>query len=469
LIRQIEALLDASQGTPVPANELKLLRAQMAAMKAQYAYFSLQPDLGLAHCREALGMVHESWTYLRGVTMMFLSLNMQLKGESRAAERLLLEQYEAWGDKANIYALRLLLSLCFLYLNNADLDQVHQTARAMLSYSEVSGLGIMQGWAHFFLGFVLYQWNDLEAAEDHFDYLANHIFAIQALSAREGINGQAMIHHIKGELSEAAERLDYLSQIDLERMGAEANRTRSLRARFKLLDGDLETAARWADGFNAPPTHQLNYWLETPHLTQARIFLARNHPEDVNSAVHLLDQLADIAEKTHNTRSMIEIQALRALALNAQGKAKAALDALQRALDLARPGGFIRVFADLGPPMRKLLIDLVQTGRPAGTVSKILASFPESGPLENAGAPQSLVFNLSPRGSNPMVESLTTREREILIYLREPVSLKEIAGRLSLSYPTLKRHTANIYGKLGVNSRWDAVARANELGLLSFN
>jgi LuxR family maltose regulon positive regulatory protein len=190
-------------------------------------------------------------------------------------------------------------------------------------------------------------------------------------------------------------------------------------------------------------------------------------PEDLLRAHQVLDALADIAERTDNTRVKIEILAVRALAFEAQGNPAAALETLQQALDLARPGGLVRVFVDLGPNMLNMLKELVGTGYLADIIRRIIAAFPDhdSGSKLDESQPQS-IQRTSGEKSSILAESLTTREREILIYLREPTSLKEIAVKLSISYATIKRHTINIYGKLGVNSRWEAVNKATHLGLL---
>jgi LuxR family maltose regulon positive regulatory protein len=135
---------------------------------------------------------------------------------------------------------------------------------------------------------------------------------------------------------------------------------------------------------------------------------------------------------------------------------------LKQAVKLARPGGFIRVFADLGPPMQTMLLRLAYQGYATETVRCILAAFPEvrqKNEIRDTGS-QVLAANAG------LVEPLTSRELEILIWLRERLSNKEIAHLLGLSTLTVKRHTANLYGKLGVNRRWDAVISAEALGLL---
>jgi LuxR family maltose regulon positive regulatory protein len=142
---------------------------------------------------------------------------------------------------------------------------------------------------------------------------------------------------------------------------------------------------------------------------------------------------------------------LHSLALNAQGQGGRAQAELAQALRLARPEGFLRVFIDLGPPMQAMLISLPREGASAATIGNILAAFPKPGP-------QSQPVGVSTPPDLLRIETLAKREREILSLLREPIGIKEIAFRLGISYPNVKRHTINIYNKLNVHTRQDAIA-----------
>ena len=197
----------------------------------------------------------------------------------------------------------------------------------------------MKNWGDWFLGVVCYQRNELEAAAQHFTQIVENRYTAQISAYRDAVAGLALIHQIKGESSEAWQMVELISQFDLEQRGSEDERTRSLRARLMLLQGDLEGAGRWVDTFTDPPPDQALFWLEEPQVTRARILVARGADADLRLALQILDVLDEIAERTHNTRYKIEILALRALALDAQGETSAGDAALKQAVDLARLGG----------------------------------------------------------------------------------------------------------------------------------
>ena len=207
-------------------------------------------------------------------------------------------------------------------------------------------------------------------------------------------------------------------------------------------------------------------WLEEPQVTRARILIGRGTDADLQSALGLLDILEAITERTHNPRYLIRILVLRAMALEAQGENSQAEAALKKALALANLGGFIRVFVQQGGSMQALLRRLEQQGYSSASIRRILAAYPgaENNPLSRTGSVP-LEQPPSPARS-ALAEPLTPRELEILTLLRGLSSIKEIALKLNIAYATAKRHTINIYAKLGVSQRWDAVARAEELSIL---
>ena len=324
----------------------------------------------------------------------------------------------------------------------------------------------MENWGDWFPGMVHYQRNELEAANQYFTQIFKNRYTAQISPYRDAVAGLALLHQIRGKGSDAWQMVESISQFDLETRGSEDDRTRSLRARLQLLQGNPEGAGRWADTFTGPPPDQALMWLEEPQVTRARILLSRGKEADLISALKILDSLEEITNRTHNTRYKIEVLALRALALDAMGDTDEACAILKQALNLAQPGGFIRVFVDLGKPMQAILYRLEKQDQNDEFIQRILAAFPEDD-LSLARDKSAAQLRRQPSLNHlALAESLTPRELEVLNLLRGPLSIKEISLKLHISYATAKRHTINLYGKLGVNQRWEAVAKAEELNIL---
>lgn len=459
-LQQVETLLDSGTGTALSTDDVQLLRAQLLLMKAQRAYLGNQPSLVIQLCRQALALLPPAWTFGRGAAILFLGLSMQTSGQAAEVERLLLDEYENTSHKADIYALFILESLCYVYWQSGQLEQTRQLAQLLAQGAVSSGNMFIKGMADWFLGKVCYQQNELEEALRHFISIFDNPYVVQISVYRDAVAGLALIHQSQGESAEAWQMVESISRFDLEQTGAEDSRTRSLRARVQLRQGNLEGAGRWVDAITDPPPDSPFLLLEEPRLTRAHVLVARGTDADLQLALQILDVLNEIADRTHNVPHKIEILALRALALVARGESSTAVADLTQALALARPGGFIRLFVDLGKPMQAMLHWLVGQGYPAEPIQRILSAFPADNGAPPGGSPQ-------PSPETPgLTEPLTRREIEVLTLLRGPLSIKEIALNLNLSYGTVRRHTINIYGKLGVNGRMRAVVRAEELNIL---
>ena len=177
-------------------------------------------------------------------------------------------------------------------------------------------------------------------------------------------------------------------------------------------------------------------------------------------AMELLERLLKAAEEGGRMGSVSEILVLQALAHEAQGDSPAALVPLERALSLAEPEGYVRIFVDEGLPMARLLYEALSQGVESDYIRRLLAAFPVAESEQTTSSPM--------RGSkSELVEPLSERELEVLQLIAEGLTNQEVATRLYLSLHTVKVHARNIFTKLAVKNRAQAVARGRALGILS--
>jgi LuxR family maltose regulon positive regulatory protein len=170
--------------------------------------------------------------------------------------------------------------------------------------------------------------------------------------------------------------------------------------------------------------------------------------------MELLGRLRSAAEAGEWIGGLIETLVLETLGYRRLGNLPAARASLERALALAEPGGYVRMFVDAGEPMRLLLRE-VADGEPGRSAQRVLRAWGSPAPVAAVSTPAS-----------GLVEPLTPREVEILQLIAAGLRNQEIADQLYISLPTVKRHVANAYGKLDVTHRTEAIARANQLGIL---
>ena len=242
--------------------------------------------------------------------------------------------------------------------------------------------------------------------------------------------------------------------------------TQAFEAELALRQGRLSEASNWAERFQ-PKSFLPPFAFYTPQLTLVKILLAQDTTDSRRQAADLLDQLHDFLASIHYKKSLIEVLALQGLLHDTLGDASVAQEKIAKALALAEPGGFIRVFVDLGPQMADLLKRLHEQNVAVDHIEKLLAAFSydEQVPVQEISKSQaSLTLAASPQ---LLEDPLTNRELDVLELLTQRLSNKEIAEKLFVSSETVKGHLKNMYPKLQVSNRREAVEKAKALGILS--
>ena len=216
---------------------------------------------------------------------------------------------------------------------------------------------------------------------------------------------------------------------------------------------EVEDDAATATSTMFLPSHPRDF----EHLTLARVFIVQGK---LDEAFELLDWLHQTAGAAGRTRSVIEILMLKSLTWQTYGDTSHAVSALEEAISLAEPEGYIRLFADEGPMLSELLRRAYAGGISGDYVTKLMAACDKGSEwriqAKGAGAISALT----------LPEPISDRELEILNLIANGRSNRQAAERLVVATSTVKKHLENIYGKLGVHNRTQAVARARELNLL---
>jgi LuxR family transcriptional regulator, maltose regulon positive regulatory protein len=310
---------------------------------------------------------------------------------------------------------------------------------------------------------VAYQRNELDRA---LEYVTQGITLerqfIPGTSPAAGLVTLAWIRQATGDAAGAREAIGEAEHASPATAGV-LNPFPAQYARLLLAQGDAAAAAQWTAEVGLHAEDEPRYPREPGYLVLARVLLAQQRPAE---ALTLLDRLHAAAVAQDRLGSVIEAGALRALALAATGEEAAAVTALAEALTLACPLGYVRVFADEGPPMAALLTRLIKTQRagrapgiPLGCLARLKRAF-DPGPA--ASAPARAAAAAVPS----LVDPLTSRELEVLGLLATGKSNPAIAGQLVVTLDTVKKHVGHLLGKLGASNRTEAVARARDLGLI---
>ena len=265
-----------------------------------------------------------------------------------------------------------------------------------------------------------------------------------------------MIQQALGKPEEARAMLKTAMDFAVEMQSpAFTHLVQSFQAELAVMQGRGREYIQWAEQAYAQLQLGPIVSFYSPPLTIPKVLLAAGTPAGRTMAADCLQRLLEYAKSKRHTRVMIEVLALKALLHSASNDEEAALNALEESLDLAQPGGFLRLYVDLGPEMANLLRRLQNRKLFGEYIESILKAF--------GGASNSVSLS---KADEQQAEPLTVREAEILDLLARRYSNKEIAAELFISPTTVKRYSINLYKKLNVHDRRQAVEVARALGLI---
>jgi LuxR family maltose regulon positive regulatory protein len=404
----------------------------------------------MCHAEDAMAVLEPGDDLGHGAATALMGLARWRTGDvagAAAAYAETIRHFELVGYVADI--LGCAVTLADLLLAQGRLGDAERTYRDALDLAEGQPSSTVRGTPDIHVGLaeILNQRGDLDGASEHLrlaEELGDHL-GLPKHPHRRRI-AEAGVRQAEGDLTRALALLDEAEQVyDLD-FSPDARPLGAIRARVWIRQGRAELALRWAEASGLSVLDEPSYLREHEHVTLARALLARD--QDV---VDFLLRLLAAAEAGERFGSVLEISALLALARQRRGEPVAATTALARALELAEPEGYLRIFTDEGAAMETLLSVAARSGVTPTYVARLLGAGPTVPP---------------PLRGEALVDPLSEREVDVLRLLASELSGPEIARHLVVSLNTVRTHTKNIYAKLGVGTRRAAVRRAEDLGLL---
>jgi LuxR family maltose regulon positive regulatory protein len=456
-----EPPVDQSRSSTAISGEVATLRAAMAATRGDVVRMIDQAHL-------ALGRLPEHNVALRGLVTWSLGVALWLSDQVVAASQAFAEARALSQRADNINAVMMVSSdLAYMQVLQGQLHQAaHTYEQALQLATERFGWIPSMGQVHVGMGELLREWNDLEAATRHL--MQGIELDEQIGNVGKLLRGYLALGRVKQALGEREATFDMMQQAEqlaqkYRHLPQFVALAATSRARIALEQGNIEAAERWAQEDGPGVNEELSHLREPEYLTLVRVQLATGRTDE---AMKLLKRLQQAAETGGRRGSVIELLMLQALALQAQGNAAKAMITLTRALSLAEPEGYMRLFLDEGPRMAALLSTLLQAQQKGQ-----LAASPPVSPnylhrLRAAFGPPAVDRPPAEPSGGPLADPLSEREMAVLRLLVAGQSNQAIAEELVVTVGTVKAHLHHIYGKLNACSRIQAVARARELQLL---
>ncbi len=456
-----DAQAQAEEMVVVDEEEHRILPASVAAARAYRSLALGDAAATIAHAQQVLTLSEGDETHRwRRAALSLLGLTQWAGGDVVAANSAFIELRRnmlAGGYLQDAISLSYVLGEVQLALG--QLHEAEQIQLETLQLATANGEPFPPGTSDLYRGLagIKQERNELAAAE-------RSLQTAEALGRQEALTdwprrlaiSQALLHQAAGDSAGALSLLDEAQRQAVQNPLPEWRPVPALRARVWIRQGELGKAAAWARENGVSAQSELSYLREFDHMTLARLLIeqARQGAEGAAlEAVDLLSRLLAAAETAGRLGIVIEILLLQAMAWETLGETVAALDALERAMTLAEPEAYVRLFVDEGLPMARLLRLATGRGSHANYANALLAAF-------NLDEPAGAALD------QPLVDPLSERELEVLALIIAGLKNQEIADELVISLNTVLYHTKNIYGKLGVNKRALAIARAQELNLI---
>ncbi|MDX2476997.1 MAG: LuxR C-terminal-related transcriptional regulator [Gammaproteobacteria bacterium] len=452
--------------TALDMHEVGPMKAEVAAIRGQLTYWTLEPSHGMALVEQALRDSPDGHECTRSTAIFDSGALSQMLGKAKQGERLIWDKidddrYTQPGARA-----RIMLTLCLIYWPEMEERKLRQAASRLLQFSLERELLWSLSFSRYFLGLIHYERNELNEAVVHFETIVDNPYRYPIQNVVHCSILLSLCYQVLGLPDQARKIADSISKLTFERGNQMfIGLTDAFQADLDLRQGRTAQADQWADAFVVPAPHALHRFFNT-EFTYIRIMLNRNTISSLKTVAEQLDVMLELTTTTHHRRLMIDVLGMKALLADGLGHESSAFETLIEALVLAEAGEIICPFLDLGQPMQGLLQRLVKGESDLKFARLILDVFSNQKTAMGQGSIDNQNLHGLLETNQTLAEPLTNREIEILLILAKGLSNHVIADKLFISPETVKRHLYNIYQKLDVKNRQQAAVKASSLGLL---
>jgi len=449
----------------IDSSQNKDLLGEYYSMYACLSYKEGDMKESFRYSNKSLDLLHVNTVYLRDFARAYMTFSLNATGQSEDAVEKLNESLRTLSSsqiKSRVYQL---VTLSMLYTLQGNLNKAMKVAKKYDPICKENKLWVSYIYALYFQGTINYQWNELSKVTSILNVAEKYRYKGRIFWVLNCMFTRILTFHAQKntyELALAMQNMrDFAHDLDINTIQQLVN---AFEVELKLLQNNLDAALELSEHVNfdaIPPS----YHFYNPQFTYIKLLISIGSLEKITEAENRLNKLHKMGYLTNNSNFLLQAICLQSVLYKVKGDENLALKKLKEVITLAEPGGYIRIFLDLGGQMQEMIESLKKTRPEDVYLGKIAYAFKQE---------EKMMYNLQQKKNTTLqtprmnaIDKITKREINLLRLVADGYQNKEIADKLFLSSGTVKTYLYRIYQKLNVNNRTSALARATELGYLT--
>ena len=441
----------------MPAKDREPLSLELDVLDCPLGYVSMDSANTAKWADAAISNLPPDREYVRSTALMYRAGAYQINGDIAGAEDLIQRHITSREFQNPNSTARMLQALCFVYWADGDTDKLEAAASRLIDVSSEHKLLWSLSFGRYFAGVADYDRDNVDSAIAHLSAVVErkHHYPIQNVAHCSFLLSRA--HEARGRADTAERIANDVSQFCLERANPQfIGASEAFAAEFAARRSNNSKARKWMENYKPEPGMILHRFFH-PEVAWLKVAVSVSDEELRPQIDNVADQLLGVMARSSHLRLKIDVLGIQAILARRDGDNARAAELLSEAVQIGQPGHLIRPLADLGTEVAGILTKLELNREGLEYIGRIIAAI-------DAGSTGSAAETAR---SASLPDALSDRESEVLGLMAKGLSNNEIGENLFISPGTVKRHAHNIFGKLAVSSRREAVAKAKGLGILT--
>lgn len=440
------------------------LRGELHCMYSNLKFNERNFSDAYEHSVKAFELLTKKSEYLIDFTLFHHTASLAAMGKIDDALAIIEKLLKETPSFESATRIRKLIIQSILYSFQGNLPIIIEKSLEYHAISQKKKLWISLSYSTYYLSEANYQLNNLQEALNYSNALENHFYTGRPVWVLQTLYTKAFVLNVLGKFQDLNHTIQLVKQItEYINLPVFDNFTRAFEVEMAIRQNNMNKANKLSNttDFNCYfPIHGFYF----PQITNIKLLILSDEADSIIEAEQKLGELIDFSKASYNYNIVMQAKLLQSLLFNHKGQSDAAIDALKEAIKLAESGGFIRIFVDLGNPIKTMVEELYSLDPEFSYISRIHSAFMQEKSVHEKV--KDLELNITPTFKSNGFGMLSQRDIGLIKLISEGYQNKEIAEKLFLSPNSVKKYIYDIYQKLDVKNRTHAVNKAKQLNII---